>query len=140
LIREVIKVLTRPLRRRWQESHAKAEESYSNVEEFLKRAKRDLKKKKKKKKKEMPGYLTSVGTLPETYAPVPENEDRWVDVGLRQERLSTIMDYYVLNYRWNPLSPNEDINFNCRDPEVARQFQKDYEQIEAIKFYRGAHA
>ena len=126
--------MTRPLRRRWRESHAKAEESYSKADAYLRQMKKALKKKK------MLGSFTPVGTLPESYVPVPEDEDRWVDVGLRQERLSTIMEYYALNYRWNPLSNDEDISFNCRDPEVERQFWKDYEQTRAVEFYREAHA
>jgi hypothetical protein len=103
------------------------------VEEFLQRAKKDL-----KKKKFVGGLSTPIGSLPEGYVPLPESEDRWIDVGHAQERLSAIMDYYARHYRWNPLEMDEDINFACRDRATEERFWKAYRQSKAIAFYRKA--
>jgi len=113
------------------EKFAPVRESQSKAEEFLQRAKKDLKKKK------FVGHFPPVGTLPEDYVPLPEAEDLWIDVGSRQERLSVIMEYYARNYRWNPLSNDEDVSFHGRGP-AADRFWKAYGQSKAIAFYRNA--
>jgi hypothetical protein len=99
------------------------------AEDFLRRVKKDL-----KKKKLVGSHYAPPGALPESYVPLPESEDTWIDVGSRHERLSVIMEYYARYYRWNPLSNDEDVSF-YGPPEMADRFWKGYEQGKAIDFY-----
>jgi hypothetical protein len=92
--------------------------------------------KKDLKKKKMVGIFTPAGTLPESYTPLPEDEERWVDINDgSQVRLSEIMEYYAKHYRWNPLADEENICFHGRGA-AAEHFWKSITQGKAIEFYQ----
>lgn len=102
----------------------------TRADEFLVRAKKDLKKKK---------YVPPppAGTLPDSFVPLSEEEDEWIVVGSEQERLSFIMEYYARYYRWNPLAQDDHICFHGTGPP-AELFWKEQRRAEAIAFYKKA--
>jgi len=110
------------LRERWRAAHNRAKQVIKDNQ----------------KKKFLPHCFTPPGTLPENYARLPEDEDRWVQIGATDVRLSEIMEFYARWYRWHPLSNDEDVSFHGPE-DRAKIFWKYYEQGKAIEFYEQRH-